>query len=214
MRWRTLLPALWALLLFAACSDDETPLPPYREDLLNVRTDAAGNVCELLRDDGARFAVRGSEAGLAPDTLYRAMAVYVEEGEAARLVSVARVLAPLPQAYGSPIQTTDPVGVEAVWTGGGHINLRLALKTGGLPQAFGFADGGIATEPGGHRRLALTLVHDQGADPQYYTRTAYVACPLYPYASLLTAGTDSVTLHVATYEGARTWSFAFPGLPS
>lgn len=201
---------LSALPLLSSCGDEETPLAPYREDILEVYTDADGFASHLLRDDGTRLTVANRVGSLPADTSYRVVALYVEEAESVRLSSLSQVLAPLPQTYLHGTSMADPVGVEAVWSGGGYINLRLALKTGGLPHAFGFDDRGITAGAGGSRTLHLTLLHDQGSDPPYYTRTAYVACPLYPYADNLKAGSDSVMLTVPTADGARTWKFAYP----
>lgn len=201
---------LSALTLLPSCGDEETPLAPYREDILDVYTDADGFASQLLRDDGTRLTVANRVGGLPADTSYRVMALYTEEGGNAHLTSLAQVLAPLPAAYLHGASMADPVDVEAVWSGGGYINLRLALKTGGLPHTFGFDDRGITTGAGKSRMLHLTLLHDQGIDPLYYTRTTYVACPLYPYAADLTAGRDSITLTVPTDDGERAWKFAFP----
>lgn len=201
---------LSVLALLPSCGDEETPLAPYREDLLEVCTDADGFASQLLRDDGTCLAVANRVGGLPADTSYRVMALYTEEGESARLVSLAQVLAPLPQTYLHGASMADPVGVEAVWSGGGYINLRLALKTGGLPHTFGFDHRGIEAGAAGSRMLHLTLLHDQGIDPLYYTRTTYVACPLHPYAADLTAGRDSITLTIPTDDGALAWKLAFP----
>ena len=131
---------LSALTLLPSCGDEETPLAPYREDILDVYTDADGFASQLLRDDGTRLTVANRVGGLPADTSYRVMALYTEEGGNAHLTSLAQVLAPLPAAYLHGASMADPVDVEAVWSGGGYINLRLALKTGGLPHTFGFDD--------------------------------------------------------------------------
>ena len=79
---------LSALALLPSCGDEETPLAPYREDLLEVCTDADGFASQLLRDDGTCLAVANRVGGLPADTSYRVMALYTEEGESARLASL------------------------------------------------------------------------------------------------------------------------------
>lgn len=179
----------------------------YRQDILDVKTDSEGFASQLLRDDGTTLPVKNRVGDLLKDTSYRVVAVYVEESDGVHLSSVSPIPTSSPRVYEASSVVTDPLDVEAVWQGGGYINMRVSLKTGGGVHSFGFMDDGITTATDGSKRLSVTLLHDQGEDPLYYSRTTYLACSLKSLGDALKSGQDSVSLTVHTFSGLKTWKF-------
>lgn len=196
----------WGLLLcglLSACSEDDYTAPAYREDLADLLTAADGRPACLVTDAGDSLpVVNGSRLAAAqPDTLYRVRALYVRVPSGAELYDMVQVLTPVPALYPPEAVKTDPLTVVAVWRGGRYLNFRLSVPTSGGGQVFGVVEEGLDTLPGGTRLLQLSLLHDQGADGEYYSREVYLSSPLTRYASLLRAGVDSVEVRIATYTG-------------
>ena len=101
---------------------------------------------------------------------------------------------------------TDPVGLESMWLSknGSYINLSLLLKSGKAEgdtslHTLGIVSNGTTTDADGHRTLHLTLYHDQGGVPEYYTVQQYVSVDTH---SLV--GVDAVEIAVNTYSGLKT----------
>ncbi len=209
-----LLAALCAVCYFASCSEEEAPLPSYRQDLVEILTDGQGVVRKLLRDDGTSLAILNPGGGLTPDSAYRAYALYTEQPGGAEVQSFAGVHSPLPAVKEAAEAKFDPVGVTACWIGGRYVNLLLRLATGGGTQHVCFLDRGIAETHDGKRKLCLEVCHSQNRDPQYYSHETYVCCPIWPYADRLHAEADSVELKVATFDGAKVYRFLYPSFPN
>ena len=146
-----------------------------------------------------------------PDTVYRALLYYDKptttteaKGFTAKARSVVAVPVLSPVAASEVKQMhTDPVGFESLWLSknGEYINVSLLLKCGtpsgdNVRHQIGVVSRGITTADDGQRTLHLTLFHDQGAMPEYYTVQQYISIPT---ASLHDA--DRVVLAVNTYEG-------------
>lgn len=203
---------LFATLAFAACSDDDDTWASYRQDLVCLDTDASGCVTTLTRDDGTILQVSNTISGLQADSTYRALALYVEQTEAAtaKIYDYATILAPEPVVYSDEVLVTDPLSVVACWEGGNYINLHLALLgTVNVVHYFGFHVQGFVINTDLSYTLHLSLLHDQNDDPLSYTRETYICLPLSSLSSLLRENCDSLALHVNTFDGEETYTFAY-----
>lgn len=146
-----------------------------------------------------------------PDTVYRALLYYDNptstsqtQGFTAKARSVVSVPVLSPMAASEVKQMhTDPVGFESLWLSknGEYINISLLLKCGtpsgdNVRHQIGIVSNGTTTATDGQRTLRLTLFHDQGEMPEYYTVQQYVSIPTKTFGDA-----DRVVLVVNTYEG-------------
>jgi len=140
------------------------------------------------------------------DTTYRAILYYNKVGNAeAKAVSISRVgVVNIGDSVKGGMKT-DPLHAESIWLSKNrkYLNLRLRLLTGHTDDAeaihtIGLVRDTLATTPS---HLHLTLYHNQGGRPEYYSTTAYASMPL----TAITA--DTVTLTINTYNGIIVRSF-------
>lgn len=209
--WGSLFIRMSCLVLLcsiAACNEEEPP-EAYRQDFSELRTDADGFVQALKPDGDTWKPVLNSIGNLTPDSLYRVTAMYIQRPKGVELYNLSPVLSPFPRPYAPEVMKTDPLSVNAVWSSGRYINLRLMLRTGGGTHYFGFNEEGIDTLPNGFRKLRLTLLHNQNGDATYYSREALLSCPIYDYVGTLRSGTDSVCITLHTFEGRQERTFVF-----
>ena len=201
------LPCLFSLLtgwaLLASCSDNASPMPSYREDLVCLHTDASGVIGEMRCDDGQTYRVSNVKGGLRPDSTYRALALFTHEAgsDAVWLTDYASILAPRPMKFRNNV-VRDPLSVVSCWKSGGYVNLRLQLKgTNGVAHYFGFHEADEHTNPAGGKTVSIQLIHHQNQDPLYYTRELYLSLPLDSYVENHTGPTDSIEVNVVTFSG-------------
>lgn len=191
------------ILCFAACTEDEPALGNYRQDLTEVFTDATGEAVRLVTDNGETFTVNNGEAigRLRPDTVYRALALYLPAAGHAEISSLSAVVSSLPASFDNTPVLTNPVRVKAVWRGGRYANLLVSVRTSNQSHKFAFVDRGITQEADGHMLQTIELHHDSNGDGTYYERQIYLSCPLYCFEGKLHAGRDSVELRINTDNG-------------
>ncbi len=210
---KRLLPLFLALLAglpFAACKDDDEPLPSYVLSLAEITADASGTATSVTFDDGSSYALAQSIGGLKADSTYRIQAMYLVQGTTAVLSQYAQVLAPPLAIYPEEKVKRDPVELISVWCGGNYINLRLNIKGTALGlHYFGFNQTDIVQHADGTRTLQAELLHDQNGDSLYYSRNAYLSLPLRPLSGQLRSGTDSVSLSIPTFKGCETYTFLY-----
>ena len=200
----------FTVLLLCSCSEDDSVMPSYRQDLAELTTDASGRGQQLLLDNGTVFQIENNVSGLVPDTLYRIFALYTMSGNSQVIVEGARsVLSPFPLDRREVNLKTAPVELKALWKSARYINFLVGVKTGGGEQTFGFVNHGIVKVSEGISKLSLELFHDQKTDPLYYTQDTYLSCPIYQYADTLKAGADSVEMKVSTTDGVKIKSFVY-----
>ena len=109
---------------------------------------------------------------------------------------------------------TDPVGFESLWMSKNksYINLSLLLKSckteaDDALHALGIVSHGTTTDADRRRTLHLTLYHDQGGVPAYYTVQQYVSIP-----TQLLEEADTVELTLNTYNGKKVVKVAVSNL--
>lgn len=169
-----------------------------------------GNASTLVRDDRTQLKVTNAIGNLTPDSTYRILALYTEDttAQSAHLTSYAAVITAQAATYRSSSIITDPLSVQACWNSGGYINCHLTLKaTNTGTHIVGFHKQALTSNADGTKTLNVLFIHNQNADPLYYSREAYLCMPLNPILQSLTAGRDSVALTFNTFEGQRTFRF-------
>lgn len=206
-RWvvSTLLITLLLLLcifMVTGCSDDDSRLPSYHQELCEILTDSKGNATVLRSDDGKEHVITNPLTKLVPDSLYRVLAFITEEKDGVMLRSVSPIASPLPFRYAPSQLHTDPVEVITVWKVDRYLNLRLAVnRSNETPHTIGFADKGIKKNENGTRTQLLQLHYDSHSDGQYFRYETNISCPLYPLAPVLRKDIDSVRITINTNEG-------------
>lgn len=175
----------------------------------NLTAELALALVESDKTVSKAFTDRGETLSLEPsitakwiekgDTTYRALIYYniVREG-VAQPVSISRVGVVYPRDSIKGGMKTDPLYLESVWLAhnGQYLNMRLRLLTGSTEDdkaihSLGMQRDTTASTPS-HQRL--TLYHDQGGRPEYYSAVTFASIPL----SGITA--DSVTISANTYD--------------
>ena len=214
LRHLLFLPVL--LLLGTACGEDDYHYPDIRLEYLTAHSGADGRLETVLTDDGTLYnvwnAVTAPDA--TPDTTLRIVANYTREEtpdgtEAVRLYAAQTTVSPLPllaEQFEEGIKT-DPASVLSIWLGLGYLNIVLEVKTGGGSHAFHFVEEDVRWGEAARREVDLSLYHDAGGDPPYYTRRAYLSIPLYPYTA---DGAESVSVRFSLRnDEGETESYVF-----
>lgn len=207
------LMVLFLSAVFSSCTQDgyETGEGAYsqlRADLVDVHVNGDRRVDYVLTDDGDSlrtqrpFTVGWIEVA---DTTYRALLYYnLKEGNVEGY-SMGQVLVPNIKPVGSfkGGMKTDAVHMTSIWRGqnGRYLNMRLRVMTGAdegtesHKQAFGCGSDTLITHADGHRTLYLRLYHDQGGQPEYYSRDVYLSIPISHVEA------DTLVMSIKTYDG-------------
>lgn len=198
-----------------------------RADFTEARTDGTAAIVSFTTDDGESLNLTQPYKpswNQKADTTYRALIYYnkvqgpqgKDEAQLVMLNSVA-VPVPKPAAEFKEGVKTDPVVLNSTWISrsGRYLNLDLSLKTGKTDDKDAIQTLGIAIEnttqsADGHTTMTLTLYHDQGTVPEYYSTACYVSVPLFRTPTALSAG-DTVRINVSTYSGKITKTFTLKG---
>ena len=149
----------------------------------------------LSQSASARFITKA-------DTTYRVSFYYkMVEGKAEPL-SMGRVTVFSPQVIKA--MKTDPVRMESMWIGRSkkYLNMSFYVMTGttdddDVKQTLGCRGDGVTKNADGTQTLRLTLYHDQGGVPEYYSQRVYVSIPIQGIK------VDSISLQVNTYDGEK-----------
>ena len=205
-----LLMALMALT--ASCTQDaydkgEGYYSQMVAEMVDGYTASDKRVTHFVTDDDVRYTVANpfmTSLMEKADTVYRAIFYFNkdEQGQA-EVIGLDRVGVLRPLAMEAV--KTDPVKMESVWMGKSkrYLNLSLYLMTGATTDKdalhrMGCCRDTLMLNDDGTRTLHLTLYHDQGGMPEYYSSRAYFSIPL------TDTDADSVVLRVNTYEGILT----------
>ncbi|MBQ8938047.1 MAG: NigD-like N-terminal domain-containing protein [Prevotella sp.] len=208
------LSCIGCLLSLASCTIDaydkgEGELSLMTAELVEAHVGSDKYVESVETDQGERLTM---QPGLTAqwiekaDTTYRALLYYnkVETGKA-EAVSFGRVGVLLPRDSVKGGMKTDPLYVESSWIGKNrkYLNLRMRLLTGSTTDehaqhSIGLIVDTLASTPS---HACMTLYHDQGGRPEYYSATTYASIPL------AEVDADTLTLSVVTYDGLFTRTF-------
>ena len=196
-------------LVMSSCETDayekgEGDLSLMTAELVEAHIDAEKHVDHVETDQGERLTMTKPLTAkwiTTADTTYRAMLYYKKTGSGqAEAVSFGRVGVLLPHADSiKGGMKTDPVNLESAWLSQNrrYLNLRLRLLTGHTDddeavQSLGLVGFSALSTP---KHVRMTLYHDQGGQPEYYSSTAFVSIPL----SAVSA--DTLSLSANTYHG-------------
>lgn len=205
-----LLFLLLSVFALAACSDEESPLPDYVQDLADLHTNSSGQAFCITFDDGHTCSLTNRAGGLKADTIYRVLALYTREADNVWLTDFAQTLAPAPAEYDKQPVKHDAVKLMAIWHTPRYINLRFQVKgTSKGTHYFGFKRFDIISHANGTKTLPVKLIHNQNDDLEYYTRESFISLPLAALSADLQVGIDSVCVIVNTYEGETKHTFAY-----
>ena len=208
---------LYLLLLFllAACTTDaydkgEGDYSLMRADMADIRVDYNKQALSATTDEGELllFAKPFTASWFGkPDTVYRAVLYYNRvEGNLAQAVSASVVSVLRPH----PIEgmKTHPVRFESAWLSSNrrYLNASIYVLIGDfdndlLVQTIGMNTDTLVNHADGKRTLHLTLYHDQGGMPEYYSQRAFISVPLD------TLDVDTVSLNIHTYDSLLTRQF-------
>lgn len=203
------------LVTLNSCTQDlydkgEGEFSQLRADLVNVHVRSDNRVDYVLTDDGDSlrteppFTVNWIEKG---DTIYRALLYYFLNDGVVDAYSMGPVLVPSVKAANlikGGIKT-DPVHLTSLWRArnGKYLNMRLRVMTGTTDdekvgkQTFGCVSDTVVSHPDGRRTQYLRLYHDQGGQPEYYSKEVYLSIPLKDTEA------DTLLLQVNTYDGLK-----------
>ena len=217
LRFLLCLPLI--LWLATACGEDEYHYPHGRFVYLSAHSDADGRLETVLADDGTLYDVQNAvyAPNEAADTTLRIVANYTREtgseGRMGALLYAAQTAispVPLPADRFEDGIKADPASVLSIWMGLDYLNLVLEIKTADGGHAFHFVEDEVSWDATTARReVALSLYHDAGEDPQYYTRRVYLSVPLRQYATE-GARTVSLRFNLRNYDHeVETYSFEY-----
>lgn len=175
-----------------------------RADFAEMHTNGAKQVDYAVSDADRHITfARPFTVGWAtsPDTLYRVLLYYNDQPNGAEPLAVTPVYVRSPKDKDNATnQATDPVGFESIWQSenGRWLNLSILVKTGQPDDEKALQQIDIMSDTDEDSLLHLTLLHDQGAVPQYYTARVYVSVPLGDAVQL------PLRLTMNTYDGPLT----------
>ena len=205
--------SLLTLVTITACTQDsyekgEGAYSQMMAELADAHVNSDKRVDYVDTDEGERLVLSKSASAsfiTKSDTTYRVSFYYKKVDDKAESLAMGRVsvLSPLP-AKDIKDMKTDPVRIESMWIGESkkYANLSLYLMTGAtdsdsLRQVLGCRRDALVTNTDGTRTLRLTLYHNQGDVPEYYSQRVYLSIPIKGIKA------DSVCLTVNTYEGQK-----------
>ena len=213
-------------LLICSCTQDaydkgDGPYSLIRADFVEAHTNSQKQVDYVVTDDGEKYALQEPLTAkwiTKVDTLYRCVFYYdkIAEGNGnmvAKVRSIGQVPCPVivTKAKLDKEMKTDPVKFESAWISksGKYLNLSLYLMTGTTTQEdaahhLAIVQDTVMVNPDQTRTAHLSLFHDQGGIPEYYSTQVYT--------SILTKeiDADSVRININTYKGELTKSFILP----
>lgn len=203
------------LLVVSSCDDDEVrTYPPLLSEFVTIQTDESGIPGQLRTDKGMVYAVENAVEivtdGLTPDSVYRAIARYEQRNDVVRIYGLQGVVSSyaIPDSLLADEVKCDPVEMQAIWSGGGYLNMVLLIKAQSGKHSFSFIEDSIIQTTDGYRKLCLSLSHDAHDDTMAYTQEVYLSMPLFPYSGRLEDG-DSVIFSIPTPYGWQQWTREF-----
>ena len=182
-------------LIICSCSDKDSWADNYITNLAELTTNSDGTVITMRLDDGQNLTPTNNIRFERPDTTYRCVCIYTQQGTSATIADYAKTFSSQPITDTTDLTIKDdPCQIQSTWLSGQYFNARMLVQGKDQPHIVAFIDRGITTYPNGSQTLTIQLHHDQNGDSEAFTRTIYLSCPLYNYAAKLQRGRDSVCL--------------------
>ena len=206
------------LLTLSACTNDaydkgEGSYSLMQAEMADIHVGSDLKADYFVTDDDEKFTVATpftTNWMKTADSTYRAMTYFSKQGDGmAEVEGFNRVGVITPKRQKD--LKTDPVRFESAWMsrGGQYLNACIYLLQGSTSdekaiQTLGCHIDTLRRNADGTKTMQLTLFHDQGGVPEYYSQRTFVSIPL------ANATTDSVCLTINTYEGVIRKTFKFP----
>lgn len=203
--------------LWTACADDDYHYPSVSLEFMTASTNSNGYLQTVQADDGTVYEVMNAVAAphLAADSTLRIVANYAREplddgSTGALLYEAQTAISPVPcapDAFAEGVKA-DPASVLSIWMGLDYLNLVLEIQCADGAHAFHFVEERIDDLAPGRREVSLSLYHDAGDDPAYYTRRVYLSVPLRQYAA--DGGSSTIRFSLRNYAGeTETYTFDY-----
>lgn len=217
------MPLLACLLAFfiSACTSDayekgDGEYSTMEAEMAEIHVDSTLQADLFVTDNGEAFTIANPfKTGWmkTPDSIYRAV-TYFSRNTAGQAVSSAqgsgrtlaevkglnRVGVAVPRKIKD--MKTDPVHFESLWLSNNrkYLNLCIYLLLGSTNdeeavQKLGCLNDTLVVNNDGTTSQHLTLYHDQGGVPEYYSQRTYVSIPLNDIKA------DFIILSIRTYNG-------------
>lgn len=200
-----------SLLLFSCTQDSyekgEGRYSQLMGDLVEAHVNSGGLMDYVVTDDDEKLPVEKPQHYSwmeTTDTLYRVILYYARNGKEISVNSIGLALAPAitPLSEVKEGVMTDPIKVESIWMSNNKrfLNLGIYVKVGATDDETAVHKLGIVADTlmvnaDNTRTLHLTLYHDQGGQPEYYSRRTFVCVPVFNVEA------DSIHLRANTYSG-------------
>lgn len=204
-RWIRAASLLCCLSLAMACQDteDTEPYPALITEFVDIPTDSEGMGTTIVNDRGTSYPLSRPFTDLQPGSVYRMVCGYeLSDRQTATVYRIEKVEVLKPQ----PASHCDPLKVTSIWRGGDYINLHLTPKTQGGSHIWAYCVEQVVANTTG-QTFCLSLYHDQNNDPASYSATVYGSLYL-PRLPDIAKG-DSIHFRIRTFDGERTWRFAY-----
>lgn len=191
-----------------------------RAEFVDAHTNGEGKIFSVMTDEGDSLLLTDpAERAWAAkaDTTFRCLLYYNKVGNTAELISITSVPAPLIREPADLKEgmKSDPVKFVSSWTSTNrrYLNLELVLMTGTTDeevalQKIGCVCDSVSTEADGSRHVWLSLYHDQGGVPEYYSASVYMSIMTSRLPIAVREG-DQVSIVIPTYSGKITRNFSF-----
>lgn len=206
------LPALFSALIAIAllttgCQDDAEIWEAYSEELCEIRTGADGKAASITTDSGRELQASSLKQPLTPDTLYRAMAVIIENDNGPQLYGIQFLAALPPTPNVAADKDTKAVRLLTCWRTKRYVNLRVGLPScTESAHVIGFADDGfryhapINGKPF-RKTKKLRFLYNSNIDQKDFYEEHIISCPVYGFDEELTPEIDSIELTIYTEKG-------------
>jgi len=198
-----------ALLVLSSCANDaydkgEGDYSLMQAEMAEIHINSNVLVDYFITDANDRYSVATPFKNswmTTPDSTYRAVAYFNKRDDGmADVIGLSRVGVLMPKRLKN--LKTDPVRFESVWISPNraYLNAGIYLLMGSTDDeqsihTLGCHIDTLHRNDDGTETMQLTLHHDQGGVPEYYSQRTYVSIPLKD------AMTDSVCITIHTYDG-------------
>ena len=195
-------------LSLSACSVDSYDKGDGENSLLqaemaDIHFDGNKRADFMVTDEDERLTIRNpftNKAITTADSTYRFVTYFSKNGNEADVTGVNKVAVTVPKRIKD--MATDPVQFESMWMSKTrrYLNTCVYIMLGATDdekaiQTLGCNVDTLMTNDNNTRTLRLTLYHDQGGVPQYYSQRTYISIPLQGIDA------DSVSLTINSYKG-------------
>lgn len=210
--------AILSPMLLSACTTDayekgEGTYSQLQADFVEAHSSAERKVDYVVTDSDERLIVSqpvGRDWITTPDSLYRCVIYYHRNGTMAENVSITEI------GTVSPISADtlrkrdikmkmDPLTFQSLWVSKNkrYLNACIYLKSGTttvplVAHRLAVVSDSVVTHPNHRQTLCLSLYHDQGGVPEYYSSQTYFSVALKAFTA------DSIRFSMNTYDGLVT----------